>query len=74
MDQLLADLAQEYDANVQEWNSYSPRRLESAGEAQGADHCLARSAGWLLHRAFILGDKAMRARAPANCRNGSSKS
>ena len=61
-DQLLADLAQEYGANVQEWSSYSPTAGWSLREKRKA-----RTIVWLGPRAgsviaaFILGDKAMRA-------------
>jgi Protein of unknown function (DUF3788) len=60
--QLLADLAQEYGANVHEWNSYSPK----AGWTLRVKR-KARTIVWLGPRAgsfiaaFILGDKAMRA-------------
>ena len=61
-DQLLADLALEYGANVQEWNSYSPKAGWSLRVKRKA-----RTIVWLGPRAgsfiaaLILGDKAMRA-------------
>jgi len=61
-DQLLADLAQEYGASVQEWNSYSPKAGWSLRVKRKA-----RTIVWLGPRkgsfiaAFVLGDKAMRA-------------
>jgi len=60
--QLLADLAQEYGANVHEWNSYSPKAGWSLRVKRKA-----RTIVWLGPRAgsfiaaFPLGDKAMRA-------------
>ena len=61
-DQLLADLALEYGANVQEWNSYSPKAGWSLRVKRKA-----RTIVWLGPRegsflaAFILGGKAMQA-------------
>jgi hypothetical protein len=61
-DQLLADLAQEYGANVQEWSSYSPKAGWSLRVKRKE-----RTIVWLGPRAgsfiaaFILGDKAMQA-------------
>ena len=61
-DQLLADLAQEYGANVHEWNCYSLKAGWSLRVKRKA-----RTIVWLGPRtgsfiaAFILGDKAMRA-------------
>jgi hypothetical protein len=61
-DQLVTDLAQEYGANVQEWNSYSPKAGWSLRVKRKA-----RTIVWLSPRegsfivAFILGDKAMQA-------------
>ena len=58
--QLLADLAQEYGANVHEWNSYSPKAGWSLRVKRKA-----RTIVWLGPRegsflaAFILGGKAM---------------
>ena len=59
-DQLLTDLAQECEANVQEWNSYSPK----AGWSLRVK-CKKRTILWLapcagcFSVAFIFGDKAM---------------
>jgi hypothetical protein len=61
-DQLLACLAQEYGANVHEWNCYSPK----AGWSLRVK-LKARTIVWLGPRegsfmaAFVLGEKAMRA-------------
>ena len=61
-DQLLSDLALEYGANIQEWNSYSPKAGWSLRVKRKA-----RTIVWLGPRAdsfvaaFILGDKAMQA-------------
>ena len=61
-DQLLADLSQECGANVQEWNSYSPK----AGWSLRVKH-KDRTIVWLapcagcFRVAFIFGDKAMQA-------------
>ncbi len=59
---MLADLAQEYGAYVQEWNSYSPKAGWSLRVKRKA-----RTIVWLGPRegsfiaAFILGDKPMQA-------------
>ena len=61
-DQLLVDLAREHGANVQEWNSYSPKAGWSLRVKRKE-----RTIVWLSPRegsfiaAFILGDKAVRA-------------
>jgi hypothetical protein len=61
-DQLLAALAQEYGANIHEWNCYSPKAGWSLRVKRKA-----RTIVWLGPRegsfmaAFILGDKAMQA-------------
>ena len=61
-DQLLADLAQECGANVQEWNSYSPKAGWSLRVKRKK-----RTIVWLapclgcFRVAFIFGDKAMQA-------------
>ena len=61
-DQLLADLARECEANVQEWNSYSPKAGWSLRVKRKA-----RTIVWLapcpgcFRVAFIFGDKAMQA-------------
>src|SRR5664280_519308 len=61
-DQLLTDLAQEFDVNVHEWNSYSLKAGWSLRVKRKA-----RTIVWLGPRegsfiaAFILGDKTMRA-------------
>jgi Protein of unknown function (DUF3788) len=61
-DQLLADLAQEYGANVHEWNSYSLKAGWSLRVKRKA-----RTIVWLapcpgcFRVAFILGDKAVQA-------------
>jgi len=54
-DQILADLAAECGADVQEWNSYSPKsRLVPACEAQGADYCVDCSVSGLFQGGFHL--------------------
>ena len=61
-DQLLADLARECEANVQEWNSYSPKAGWSLRLKRKA-----RTIVWFapclgcFRVAFIFGDKAMQA-------------
>ncbi|MFZ0828662.1 MAG: DUF3788 domain-containing protein [Verrucomicrobiia bacterium] len=61
-DQLLAELAREFGANVHEWNSYSPKAGWSLRVKRKT-----RTIVWLGPRAgsfiaaFILGDQAMRA-------------
>jgi len=61
-DQLLADLANDFEANIQEWNSYSPKAGWSLRVKRKA-----RTIVWLapclgcFRVAFIFGDKAMQA-------------
>ena len=61
-DQLLSDLARDCEANVQEWNSYSPKAGWSLRVKRKA-----RTIVWLapclgcFRVAFIFGDKAMQA-------------
>ena len=66
-DQLLADLARECGANVQEWNSYSPKAGWSLRVKRKA-----RTIVWIspclgcFRVAFILGGKAMQAARQCN--------
>ena len=61
-DQLLADLAKDFETNIQEWNSYSPKAGWSLRVKRKA-----RTIVWLapclgcFRVAFIFGDKAMQA-------------